>query len=90
MSVKLITYDLNHEHSSTTDYQGILKYIKSQDYIRMSESSYAVSNTHTPTQISNALRKFIDSNDHIAIITLSRPYDGWHQQSVWDWLNGRL
>ena len=90
MTVKLITYDLNYENSNKTDYEGFYKYIKSQDYIKLSESSYAVYNSATPTQIRDILRPFIDTNDHIAVITLTRPYDGWHLKAVWDWLNARL
>lgn len=90
MSVKLITYDLNNENSSTADYEKIYKYIRSQDSVRLSESSYAVDNTSTPQEIFDYLLPAIDSDDHLLVITLRTPYWGRHNAEVMAWLKAHL
>lgn len=88
MSVYLITYDLNKEITRPP----IVKKIKElgTSWAKLSESSYAISYAGTPEQVYNALKPLLDSNDHIYIITLKRPYTGWGPATVNKWLEDNL
>lgn len=89
MSVKLITYDLN---SPGQKHAKVLAKIK-DDYpawAKLSESSYAVNTTDSPSTIFNAFRSLLDDNDYFLCITLSRPYAGRNSKDVIDWLDTHL
>ena len=87
MSVQLVTYDLN---SPGKDYTGLHKEIKRHDWARLSESSYAIDTDETVYQVYDRLEPFIDSNDHIYVITLTRPYVGYGPVEVNRWLENHL
>lgn len=86
MTVYIVTYDLNKE----TKRPNILSDIKSTSWAKLSESSYAISTTETPTEVYNRLGEHIDSNDNLYIITLNKPYFGQGPQDVNDWLADNL
>lgn len=90
MAVLLVTYDLNKEGKSKVDYNEFYKLRNVYAYARLSESSYAFETNETPDQLFAKLRKVIDPNDHIYIITLKRPYIGFGPPAVNDWLEARL
>jgi hypothetical protein len=90
MAVLLITYDLNREGSSRSDYTEILKQIKKTAWARLSESSYAIETSETPEQVFNRLQPHLDPNDYLTVITLNRPWYGRQSQTVLDWLKQRL
>ena len=87
MAILLVTYDLMKPGQ---DYSDLLKSIKSYPWAKLSESSYAIDTAKTPKQIYDELRSSIDQNDHLFVITLSRPYYGYGPKDVVAWLDGRL
>lgn len=89
MSVLLVTYDLDKEPNSD-DYKKILKIIKEYAWARLSESSYAIETNSSPKQIYSRIEPHLDQGDHILIITLKKPYYGYHSKEVIKWLDKRL
>lgn len=88
MSVLLVTYDLNNETKRPPIVQDIKKL--GQSWARLSESSYAIDTHLTPQQVYNQLDKHTDSDDQIAVITLKKPWYGYHAKDVVNWLEARL
>ncbi|MGQ3209549.1 hypothetical protein [Shinella sp.] len=83
----VVTYDLNKE----TARPDILTEIKKSDgYAKLSESSYAVSTDETPDQLYKRLEKYLDDNDQLYIISLSRPYSGSGPVDVNSWLDQHI
>jgi CRISPR/Cas system-associated endoribonuclease Cas2 len=83
----LITYDLNNE----TRRPPIVEKIKAiGSWARLSESSYAVGTSLSPTQVHDRLKPLLDSDDHIYILTLSRPWTGYGPKDVNAWLEANL
>ena len=50
MSVLIVTYDLNREQTGG-DREGLLQYIKTHSWARLSESSYAVATDKAPATV---------------------------------------
>lgn len=87
MAVLLVTYDLNKQGQN---YSKFLEVIKSYDSKRLSESSYAIETSKSPTMIYDELKPYSDTNDRFLIIGLKGPHQGWHEKSVHDWLTQKL
>ena len=90
MAVLLVTYDLNKEGNSRSDYTEILKQIKRTAWAHLSDSSYAIETSETPQQVFKRLEPHLDPNDYLMVITLNRPWWGQHSREVLDWLLQRL
>ncbi|OBX79521.1 hypothetical protein A9308_00380 [Moraxella atlantae] len=87
MSVKLITYDLNKVGQKHSE---VLAKIKSFNFKKLSESSYAIS---TPLSVDKIYQKFanlIDNNDTFLIIPLTGMHYGMALGDVHNWLNYNL
>ena len=89
MSVRIITYDLNKEPNSEA-YKEILKIIKSYAFAKLSESSYAIETDETPLNLYEKLKPYLDNNDCLLVLKLTKPYYGQHKQEVLDWLREKL
>ena len=87
MAVLLITYDLN---APGKDYNDLLTTIRSYDWARLSESSYAIGTNASPQAIFDKLQPYLDRNDNLYIITLKKPYAGYGPKEVNDWLERNL
>ena len=88
MAALLITYDLNapgQEHDKIHD-----KIKTFNGWASLSESSYAVSTSLAPNQVYSQFESLLDSNDHIWIISLKKPYSGFGSKKVIDWLDANL
>ncbi|MGY9005127.1 MAG: hypothetical protein ACKVJQ_03345 [Alphaproteobacteria bacterium] len=88
MAVLLVTYDLNKE----TKRPNIVKAVKniSNDCVQLSESSYAVKTNKSPNTVFIELKKYIDDNDSLFIITLRKPHAGYGLSDAIDWLEKNL
>lgn len=88
MAILLITYDLNNEVRRPN----ITKRLKEgyPDWAKLSESSYAVDTANSPEQVRAFLQPMLDSDDHIYVITLKKPYSGYGPKNVNDWLARKL
>lgn len=88
MAALLITYDLN---TPGQEHDKILDKIKTfNGWARLSESSYAVSTSLAPNQVYSQFESLLDSNDHIWIVSLKKPYSGFGSKKVIDWLDANL
>jgi hypothetical protein len=87
MAVLLVAYDLKRPGQN---YPGLLDTIKSFPWARLSESSYAIETQLSPTQVRDRVRAFLDQNDHIYVITLTRPWNSWGLNDVNEWLRQRM
>jgi hypothetical protein len=87
MPLLLVTFDPNKPGQ---DYSNLLDEIKSYSNVRLSESSYAIITDETPDIVCEELKKHIDTDDNIYIINLKRPYAGYGQELVLDWLKKEL
>ena len=88
MSVLLITYDLNKE----TKRPPIVLEIKElgSSWVKLSESSYAISTSKTPDTVYKKLKSMIDKDDVIYIIPLKKPWNGYGFEKVNQWLSKNL
>lgn len=88
MAVYLVTYDLNKE----TTRPNIVKHIKDgySAWAKLSESSYAIKTSNTPSEVFNYLKPMIDDNDNLYVVTLKKPYSGRGPKDVNDWLENNL
>lgn len=88
MATLLVTYDLNKPGK---DYGDVLKIVKDQAaWARLSESSYAIKTNLSPHALYKKFEPYIDNNDQIYIITLSKPFWGLGTKEVNDWLENNL
>lgn len=88
MSTLIVTYDLNKETKRPPLLADLKKLYPS--WARLSESSYAISTSSTPKQVFDSLKKHLDDNDNLYVITLTHPYWGHGSQDVNDWLANNL
>lgn len=88
MSIFLVTYDLNNETSRPK----IVPKIKevSDEWARLSESSYAIKSSKSTSDVFNLLKPMLDSDDQLYVITLKKPYSGRGPKAVNDWLEKNL
>lgn len=82
-----ITYDL---HQPGRDYRDLIAEIKKRDWCKVFESTWFVDTRETADQLCDRLRTKMDQNDNLLVMAAARPYQGWLDQRIWDWLNQRL
>jgi hypothetical protein len=83
MATYLITYDLNRPNQ---DYSKLYEEIKKYNRVQLSESSYAI-NTDKPLEvICSEIKKCVDYNDVIYVISLTPPWNGFGPKSTNVWL----
>jgi CRISPR/Cas system-associated endoribonuclease Cas2 len=88
MAALLVTYDLN---SPGQKHAKVLELIKSSNnWERLSESSYVINTSLSPDQVYKHFEKLLDTNDNIWIISLKKPYSGFGSKKVIDWLDNNL
>lgn len=87
MTALLVTYDLQKPGQ---DYSGFYDVIKSYPWAKLSESSYAIATTITPSSIYDQLSQHADQNDHVYVIGLKGPWRGRGLEDVNSWLEKNL
>lgn len=85
--VLLISYDLNGKERPEA-YEVVRKAIeqKATAAIRPLYSQWFVKTSETPEAWSDYLAKVIDKNDSLFVCQVTPPYQGWLEQSAWDFL----
>lgn len=88
MGIYLVTYDLKKpgQHHAAV----LAEVKKCPGWAKLSESSYVVSTSETPTVLLNRVRNVADTNDTIYVITVRRPHSGFGPPSVNEWLEKNL
>jgi hypothetical protein len=87
MPLLLVTFDPNKPGQ---DQSNLLDEIMRYSNVRLSDSSYAIITDKTPNVVCEELKKHIDTNDNLYIVNLKRPYAGYGQELVIDWLKKEL
>lgn len=87
MDTLLVTYDLRKPGQDYTDFH---KTIKSYSWARLSESSYAILTSASPSDVYNKLRPYMDDNDTLYVIGLHQPWMGYGPVEVNKWLDKNL
>ena len=83
MTTLLITFDML-KHGK--DYFDFLDVVKSYDYTKLSESSYAIEATESVQTVYDKLIKFKDKDDNIYVVGLCAPHKGYGPKSTNQWL----
>jgi hypothetical protein len=86
MATYLITYDLTDRSRE----DALLAYIRGWPWARVSASSYAVASDKTTTQMSEDIRAIAKDAITFAVLTITRPWDGFLPQDIIHWLNAGL
>lgn len=88
MAVFTVSYDLNKQGQN---YEALWAELKRTQYNHILDSTWLISTSETPRQISDRLQKHIDQNDHIIISKINAgEYAGWMPKNVWTWIEERL
>jgi CRISPR-associated endonuclease Cas2 len=90
MAVLLVMYDLNNEGKSTRDYREFYKIIKSYDWVRLSDSTYAIKTEAGPHQVWSRLKPHTDPDDDVLVVTLTFPFAGVHRTDTIRWMQSNL
>jgi len=94
MAVYIVTWNLNKEKNNynaarTAFIQQLETYSNKSD--SGLESVRFIETTQTASEVSDFLRKKMDSNDRLFITKLvSGNHQGWLSKDVWDWINARI
>ena len=86
MAVLLIAYDIKDD----TDRQFILSLIQDMNFVRLSESAYAVNTDELPSEVYGVLEIFLGEDDVLYVITLESPWDGQGPDQTCEWLDLHL
>lgn len=83
MSALLIIYDTK---SPWLDYGGLVRAIKKFDWIKLTDTSYAISTSITPQEVFELLRKSLDDSANLYVLSLKKPFTGFGPPRVNEWL----
>ena len=72
------------------DHSSLLKRIEKYSHVRLTKSSYGIITDKTPETVCEELKKYIEKNDNLYVITLKRPYDSCGPSLANDWLYKEL
>ncbi len=85
MSVYCVSYDLL---APGKNYDDLIAEIKSSpSWAKPLKSLFLVQTNETPEQLYNRLRPKMDANDFILIIQVRRPYFGFMDKNVINWID---
>lgn len=85
MAARLISYHLKNPEKG--DYENFARVIQAYDYVQLSETSYAVATDEYPKDIFARLEPYIDEDDCLVVIALTRFYMAHHGKDVLEWLD---
>ncbi|GMM87070.1 hypothetical protein [Vibrio fortis] len=84
MKTYCVSYDLN---KSGKNYEALYEEIKSSPgWCHALDSTWFVSSPEDANQLSERLRKRLDEDDDLLVITVSSDYAGWLASHTWDWI----
>ncbi len=84
MAARLISYHLKSPEKG--NYEAFAEVIQAYDYVQLSETCYAVASDEYPKSIFEKLAPYIDEDDCLIVIALSRFYMAHHDHAVLEWL----
>lgn len=75
--VYMITYDLNSTGQRYNELINAIKKASSGCWCTFWKSSYLIQSPLSPSQITDKLKPYLDSNDRLLVIEVKRNYQGW-------------
>lgn len=75
--VYMITYDLNSTGQRYNELISAIKKASSGCWCTFWKSSYLIQSPLSPSQITDKLKPYLDSNDRLLVIEVKRNYQGW-------------
>ncbi len=88
MAARLVSYHLKSPEK--TDYDSFAKVLQEYDYIQLSETCYAIATDEYPKDIFAKLEPYIDEDDCLVVIALTRFYMAHHDKDVLAWLDANV
>jgi len=86
--VILVSYDL---HKPVKDYEKLHVAIKNLgNWWHYLESVWLIETNSSASDIGKHLIQFIDKDDRLTAIRVSKDYDGWLPTEAWNWLNAKV
>jgi len=83
--ILLVTYDLVNPGK---DYSLLYEALKEAPaWWHYLESTWLIKTNLSPQQWFNKLKPFIDDNDRIFIMEITKNYQGWLPRKAWDWIH---
>lgn len=77
MSILLVTYDLNQEGANyNATRRAVMDFIELHDFVRVSESAYAVETDSAPREVYDLLEPHLDADDDFVVFSLRPPFYG--------------
>ena len=78
------TYDLNSEGQKYEDVIATIKDVSNNNYCSYWKSSYLISSDLTQDQIADRVIPYLDKNDSLIIIEVTKNYQGWQKPKQWE------
>ncbi|WP_456077926.1 hypothetical protein [Mogibacterium diversum] len=75
--VYMITYDLNSTGQRYNELISAIKGASNGCWCTFWKSSYLIQSPLSPSQITDRLKPYLDSNDRLLVIEVKRNYQGW-------------
>lgn len=75
--VYMITYDLNSTGQRYNELISAIKKASNGCWCTFWKSSYLIQSPLSPSQITDRLKPYLDSNDRLLVIEVRRNYRGW-------------
>ena len=75
--VYMITYDLNSTGQRYSELISAIKEASNGCWCTFWKSSYLIQSPLSPSQITDRLKPYLDSNDRLLVIEVKRNYEGW-------------
>jgi len=84
MAVYCVSYDLN---KTGQNYKLLHEELQaSEGYWHYLDSTWLVYTSESVEQLSERLRKAIDTNDRLLVIKVVQPSQGWLPEDAWEWI----
>jgi hypothetical protein len=89
--ILLISYDLNG-HERPEAYEAVKAAVEnnSNEHRKILYSQWLVATDLSPDAWSDLISEAADSSDSWFICQVQRPYQGWLDKELWEWLNARV
>jgi hypothetical protein len=85
MATRIVTFELSHP-SDKTNYDGFFELLRGYDHTFLTAGSCAVATDEYPEHLFAKLFPFIDDQDALAVIAVTRFYMAHHDSAVLDWM----
>lgn len=89
-TVYMITYDLNAPGKKYDDVYQAIKDSSTGVWCHYWDSTWLIRSNLTPDQVSENIKKYIDSNDRFIVIEVRNNKQGWLTKEQWDYINNEI